>query len=162
MPLLSPQSRPLPLCYPTTYTKNYAHRKGSPAHPEVIITIRYLEAVHENFFRRRREHKAHHPSDAALLTKDAEAYRNDINYPGAKARNRLEPVYLVHDYPEGFWVHLCTDDPAAFDDEEMQSTVAGYSTHLRRLLRHLSERGIEWVRLDADGSELEGFEEQEW
>jgi len=101
------------------------------------------------------------PKDAELLARDAKMYRELIE-ENKHHHHPTCPCYLVHEYPEGFWVHVPYDELEAFIEEERHAAIAGYSSQFLEIMQHMCNNKVGWLRLDADGQELDGFEEQEW
>jgi hypothetical protein len=100
--------------------------------------------------------------DAELLTEDARFYREmtEHPHPASVEPTSNRPVFLVHEYPEGFWVHVPDEETWA-----QNATIAsriGYSKHMIATINKAREAATDWLRLDRDGGDCDNLEEQDW
>jgi hypothetical protein len=92
--------------------------------------------------------------------------RNDSRLPG---NNERVPI-IVHEYgicdayPEGtgFWLYVPPADDNLIEHDLAEWAKAGLSMYLCNLVRAAQAEGIDYVRLDCDGGEHEGFQTFEW
>lgn len=71
------------------------------------------------------------------------------------------PALIVYKYAEGYFVYV-SNDPKVFETSQREVQSEGYSSSLFGLLKLAYENKCDFLRIDCDGPEVDGFKTFEW